>query len=262
MADILERILAVKRAEIAQASALRDLAATAAAAAAMPAARDFVGALRARIAAGRPAVIAEVKQASPSKGVLREPFDVAEIARSYARGGAACLSVLTDREFFKGAPENLAIARAHAPMPALRKDFIIEPYQVYEARALGADCILLIVAALDDATLQGLGRLALDLGMAVLVEVHDEAELARALALETPLIGVNNRDLRTFHTTIDTSLRLRAAMPPDRLIVTESGIRTRDDVARLRAAGIEAFLVGEAFMRAADPGEALQALFD
>jgi indole-3-glycerol phosphate synthase len=262
MTDILQRILTVKRREIAAASAERDLAATAEAAAAMPPARDFVGALRTRIAAGAAAVIAEIKQASPSKGVLREPFDVAEIARSYAAGGAACLSVLTDREFFKGAPENLAIARAHAPMPALRKDFIIDPYQAHEARALGADCILLIVAALDDATLVALERLAHRLGMAVLVEVHDETELARALALETPLIGVNNRDLRTFHTSIETSVRLRAAVPPDRLIVTESGIRTRDDVARLRGAGIDAFLVGEAFMRVPDPGAGLRALFD
>ncbi len=262
MSDILERILTVKRAEIVAARARRDLAATEAAAAAAPPARDFIEALRTRIASGAAAVIAEIKQASPSKGLLREPFDVAEIARSYALGGAACLSVLTDREFFRGAPENLAIAKAHAPMPALRKDFIIDPYQVYEARALGADCILLIVAALDDAMLVALERLAQRLGMAVLVEVHDEAELARALRLQTPLIGVNNRDLRTFDTTIDTSIRLRASMPPGRLIVTESGIRTREDVARLRGAGIDAFLVGEAFMRVPDPGAGLRALFD
>jgi indole-3-glycerol phosphate synthase len=262
MADILQRILEVKRAEIAAGQARQDLASLQAAARAQPPTRDFVGALRARAQAGQAAVIAEIKQASPSKGILRDPFDVAAIARSYAAGGAACLSVLTDREFFKGAPENLAIARAHAPMPALRKDFIIDPWQVIEARALGADAILLIVAALDDALMRELEATAQGLGMAVLVEVHDEAELDRALRLATPLIGINNRDLRSFHTTIETSLRLRERVPAERLMVTESGIRTRDDVLRLRAAGIDAFLVGEAFMRVPEPGEGLRALFD
>ncbi len=262
MSDILERILAVKREEIARASAVFDLPTVREQARLAAPPRDFVGALRARIAVGQAAVIAEIKKSSPSKGVLREPFDVADIARSYAMGGAACLSVLTDEQFFQGRPEYLALARDSAPMPALRKDFIIEPYQVYQARAWGADCILLIVAALDDARMRALESLAHELGMAVLVEVHDRAELDRALALTTPLIGVNNRDLRSFHTTIQTSIDLRVSLPAERLVVSESGIRSRDDVERLRAAGINAFLVGEAFMRASDPGSQLRALFD
>jgi indole-3-glycerol phosphate synthase len=260
--DILQRIIAVKRDEIAAARARRDLAALRADAERAPPPRDFLGALRHTIAAGRPAVIAEVKKASPSKGVLRENFDVAAIARSYAQGGAACLSVLTDVRFFQGADANVGIARLHAPMPVLRKDFTIDPYQVYEARVIGADCILLIAAALDDAALGGLEAIALELGMSVLVEVHDAAELERALRLRTPLVGINNRDLRTFETRLETTIALRRDLPPDRLVVTESGIATRDDVALMRANGVHAFLVGETFMRAADPGAALRSLFD
>lgn len=261
MADILQRIIEVKRAEIAAARARRSFAQVRTEAAAAGAPRDFVGALRRHIASGRPAVIAEIKKASPSKGLLRADFDVAAIARSYARGGAACLSVLTDVQFFQGADDYLAAARANAPMPVLRKDFTIDPYQVVQARALGADCILLIAAALADAQMAELEAAALELGMAVLIEVHDAAELARALRLNSPLIGINNRDLRTFDTRLQTTLDLSRGLPPDRLVVTESGIGSREDVALLRASGIHAFLVGEAFMRAADPGAALQALF-
>ena len=261
MSDILERILAAKRAEIAAAQARIDPAAMRAAAGAALPARDFVGALRAKLAAGRPAVIAEVKKASPSKGVIRADFDPAAVARAYAANGAACLSVLTDRQFFQGAPEHLVAARAACPLPVLRKDFVLEPYQVWEARALGADCILLIVAALETARMRALEDEARALGMAVLVEVHDAAELERALALTTPLVGINNRDLRTFATRLETTLELRARVPADRLVVTESGILARSDVARMRASGVDAFLVGEAFMRADDPGAALAALF-
>jgi indole-3-glycerol phosphate synthase len=223
--------------------------------------RDFVAALRAKIAAGRPAVIAEVKKASPSKGVLRADFDPAAIARSYAASGAACLSVLTDRQFFQGAPEHLAAARGACALPVLRKDFVVDPYQVHEARALGADCILLIVAALEAARMRELEALALGLGMAVLVEVHDAAELDRALALSSPLVGINNRDLRTFDTRLETTLDLLPRIPAERLVVTESGILARADVERMRSHGVNAFLVGEAFMRAAEPGSALAALF-
>jgi indole-3-glycerol phosphate synthase len=259
--DILQRIVAVKREEIAAGRAVRDLAALRRAAADAGPVRDFVGALRAQIDAGRPAVIAEVKKASPSKGVLRADFDPAAIAASYARHGAAALSVLTDVQFFQGAPEFLGAARVAAPLPALRKDFIVDPWQVVEARALGADCILLIAAILDDALMRDLEAQAHDLGMAVLVEVHDRAELDRALALRTPLVGINNRNLRTFEVTLETTLGLLASVPDDRLLVTESGILAPADVGRLRGSGVNAFLVGEAFMRAPDPGAALAALF-
>lgn len=259
--DVLARILTVKRGEVERARGLRDLASLRAEAEAMPPCRGFVEALRTRMQAGRPAVIAEIKRASPSKGLLREPFDPAAIARSYADHGAACLSVLTDVEFFRGAPEYLGLARAESGLPALRKDFMIDPYQMYEARAWGADCILLIVSALDRAQMHELEALALALGMAVLVEVHDEAELDAALELKTPLIGVNNRNLRTFETSLDTTLNLLPRIPAGRLLITESGIATLADVERLRSRGINGFLVGEAFMRAEDPGKALQELF-
>jgi len=260
--DILRRILATKRAEVEAARAAIPLAEIVCHASAAPPPRDFAGALRAKIAAAKPAVIAEIKRASPSKGLLREHFDPAAIARSYAAAGAACLSVLTDREYFQGAPEHLAAARAACNLPVLRKDFIIEPYQVYEARALGADCILLIAAALAPGDMRGLEQLALGLGMAVLVEVHDAAELEAALGLRTPLLGINNRDLRSFETRLETTLDLLTRVPADKLVITESGILAPTDVDRMRAAGVGAFLVGEAFMRAPEPGKALQALFD
>ncbi len=259
--NILDRIMAVKRAEVAtaknavSASQLQQLAEK------QGPARDFVSALRKNIDAGQAAVIAEIKRASPSKGLLREQFAPAQIAKSYAAAGAACLSVLTDREFFQGAPEHLAAARAACALPALRKDFVFDPYQVLEARAMDADCILLIAACLSAAEMKALEDVALQLGMAVLVEVHDAAELDAALALRTPLIGVNNRDLRTFETRIETTLALLERMPADRIVITESGIASPADVARLRSRGVNAFLVGEAFMRAPDPGRALRALF-
>ncbi len=259
--DILQRILETKRGEVAAARSARPQAALEADARAAAPARDFAGALRAKIAAGEPAVIAEVKRASPSKGLLRADFDPAAIARSYAAGGAACLSVLTDAVYFQGAAAHLGAARSACALPVLRKDFVVEPYQVYEARALGADCILLIVAALTPARMRELEAVAHDLGMAVLVEVHDAAELEAALGLATPLIGINNRDLRSFETRLETTLGLLARVPRGRLVVSESGIHARDDVARLRAAGVGAFLVGEAFMRSADPGRALADLF-
>ncbi|WP_334155420.1 indole-3-glycerol phosphate synthase TrpC [Tepidimonas sp.] len=265
MSDILQRICATKREEVAVASARTPLAAVRARAEASRRAdppRDFIGALRAAQAAGRAAVIAEVKKASPSKGVLRADFDPATIAASYARHGAACLSVLTDVPYFQGHPDDLRQARAAAPLPALRKDFLVDPYQVWEARALGADAILLIAACLDDAQMADFEAIALELGMAVLVEVHDAAELQRAQRLRTPLIGVNNRDLRTFQVSLQTTLDLLPQLGPGRLLVAESGIAKRDDVHRLRDAGVPAFLVGEAFMRADDPGAALAALFD
>jgi indole-3-glycerol phosphate synthase len=223
--------------------------------------RGFVAALRGRIGQGEAAVIAEIKKASPSKGLLRPDFDPAAIARSYAANGAACLSVLTDVDFFQGADAYLRQARAACPLPVLRKDFVIDPYQVYEARALDADCILLIVAALDDAELSALHRLALTLGMDALVEVHDGEELERALDLDAAMIGINNRDLRSFETRLETTLDLRASVPAGVLLVTESGILASEDVARMRAADVHAFLVGEAFMRAEDPGAALTRLF-
>jgi indole-3-glycerol phosphate synthase len=251
--SILERIVAAKRAEVAAARKRRAQIDVQSA----PPVRDFVGALRAK----QPAVIAEIKRASPSRGVLRADFDPAAIARSYETAGAACLSVLTDLEFFQGAPEHLIAARASCALPVLRKDFVIDPYQIYESRALGADCILLIAACLPQVEMQELEALAHRLGMAVLVEVHDAAELERALKLRTPLLGINNRNLRSFETTLETTIELLPRIPLDRLVVTESGILSRADVARMRAAGVQTFLVGEAFMRAPDPGAALQSLF-
>jgi indole-3-glycerol phosphate synthase len=268
MSDVLQRILQVKVEEVAAARArvpLAELRRTAEAAASADARlrpRGFVAALRARIAEGRPAVIAEVKKASPSKGVIRADFVPASLAASYQRGGAACLSVLTDVRFFQGAPEHLLQARDACSLPVLRKDFLIDEYQVCEARALGADCVLLIVAALDDARLAALEACAHALGMDVLVEVHDASELERALRLATPLVGINNRDLRTFEVSLETTLSQLHRIPSDRLVVTESGILARADVQRMRAAGVDTFLVGEAFMRAPDPGAALAELFD
>ena len=259
--DVLARILDRKREEVAEGARAVPLAAARRRAAEAAPARGFEAALRAKTGAGRAAVIAEIKRASPSRGVIREDFDPSRIAAGYERAGAAALSVLTDREFFRGAPEHLRAAREATALPVLRKDFLIDPWQVYEARAMGADCVLLIVAALDDGRLGALADLARGLGLDVLVEVHDEAELERALRLPTRLIGINNRDLRTFDTTLETTKRLAAHVPEDRLAVTESGIAAREDVSGLRAYGIHAFLVGEAFMSAPDPGERLAALF-
>jgi indole-3-glycerol phosphate synthase len=259
--DILRRIVEVKHEEVARARAAVPLAALRAEAEARRDTRGFAAALRAKLAAGRPAVIAEVKKASPSKGVLREHFVPGEIAASYERHGAAALSVLTDERFFQGSAEYLRQARAACSLPVLRKDFMIDAYQVVEARAMGADCILLIAACLDDAQMADLEAEAFGLGLDVLVEVHDGAELERALKLKTPLLGINNRDLRTFEVTLDTTLGLLGQVPPDRLLVTESGILAPADVSRMRAAGVNAFLVGEAFMRAPDPGQALAGLF-
>ncbi|MCM5571900.1 indole-3-glycerol phosphate synthase TrpC [Burkholderiaceae bacterium FT117] len=263
-ADILEKIVAVKRDEVAAASRVRPLAGIRAAAEAAGAAlpvRGFERALRAKIAAGRAAVIAEIKKASPSKGVLREDFDPPAIAASYERGGAACLSVLTDEQFFKGSMAYLRAARAACSLPVLRKDFIVDAYQVWEARANGADCILLIAACLSDAQMAEFEAIAQALEMDVLVEVHDGAELDRALALKTPLVGINNRNLRSFEVSLDTTVGLLDRIPADRLVVTESGILAPADVARMRSAGVNAFLVGEAFMRAPEPGQALAGLF-
>ncbi len=257
----LERILAVKREEIAAGQRATPLAAMRAAAESAPPARGFLAALRQRVDAGQAAVIAEVKKASPSKGLIRPDFAPADIARSYAAGGAACLSVLTDRQFFQGALDYLRQARAACALPVLRKDFILDAWQIYEARAAGADAVLLIAACLDDAALAELLAHAHALGMAALLEVHDGAELERALRLAAPLIGINNRNLRTFEVSLHTTLDLRARVPAGRLLVTESGIHTRDDVQTMRAAGVHCFLVGERFMRAADPGRALQELF-
>ena len=262
MSDILQRIVAVKREEVAAAKTRRTLAAVQAAARQQAPPRGFEAALRTAMADGRAAVIAEVKKASPSKGVLREHFVPAEIADSYARHGAACLSVLTDETFFQGCAAFLEQARAACELPALRKDFIVDEYQVYESRAMGADCILLIAACLEDDQLATFESCAHALGMGVLVEVHDAAELARALRLKTALVGVNNRNLRTFEVSLDTTLALRSRVVGDRLLIAESGILVRADVQRLRAAGVHAFLVGEAFMRAPEPGRALAELFD
>lgn len=265
MNDILEKIVAVKREEVAAGLKKVSLAAMREDAESRVLTRDFVGALRGKIAQGQAAVIAEVKKASPSKGVIRADFIPADIAQSYAEGdgqvSAACLSVLTDRQFFQGRIDYLKQARASCELPVLRKDFMIDPYQVYEARAIGADCILLIAACLSDAQMAELEAVAHALDMAVLVEVHDGAELQRALKLKTPLVGINNRNLRSFETTLDTTLGLVKDVPHDRLLVTESGIATRADVQRLRDAGVQAFLVGEAFMRAPEPGLALAELF-
>ncbi len=260
--DILDRIVAVKVDEVAAARAAHPAAEVEAVARAAPLARGFERALRARIATGKAAVIAEIKKASPSKGVLRESFDPPQIAASYERAGAACLSVLTDKSFFQGDAEYLVAARAACALPALRKEFIVDEYQVAQSRALGADAILLIVAALDDAQLAGLEAAALDYGMDVLVEVHDAHELDRALRLRTALLGINNRNLRNFSVTLDTTFNLLPRIPADKLVVTESGIATQRDVALMRGKGVQAFLVGEAFMRAPDPGKALAALFD
>jgi len=260
--DILDRIVAVKTEEVAAARAARPPTEVEAAARATPPARGFGVALRAKIAAGKAAVIAEIKKASPSKGVLRESFDPPGIAASYERAGAACLSVLTDKPFFQGDAQYLVEARAACALPALRKEFIVDEYQIAESRALGADAILLIVAALDDAKLASLEAAALDYGMDVLVEVHDATELERALRLRTPLLGINNRNLRNFSVTLDTTFNLLPRIPADKLVVTESGIATSRDVALMRGKGVHAFLVGEAFMRAPDPGKALAALFD
>lgn len=260
--DILARIVVTKHEEVAAARAAKPLAAVRAEAEARAAdLRGFEAALRAKVAAGRPAVIAEIKKASPSKGVIRADFRPAEIAASYARHGAACLSVLTDLQYFQGCTEYLQQARAACALPVLRKDFMVDEYQVFEARAMGADCILLIAACLDDVQMADLEAVALAHGMSVLVEVHDRAELHRALKLKTPLLGINNRDLRSFSVTLDTTLGLLDEVPADRLLVTESGILAAEDVARMRAADVHAFLVGEAFMRADDPGAALAALF-
>ena len=261
MSDILQRIVAVKRDEVAQARRRYGLAELQAQAAAASPARGFAAALRARVEAGHPAVIAEVKKASPSKGVLREHFVPADIARSYESGGAACLSVLTDERFFQGCAAYLQQARESCSLPVLRKDFLIDPYQVVEARAMGADCVLLIAACLDDGLMSELEACATEQGLDVLVEVHDGEELERALRLRTPLIGVNNRNLRTFEVSLDTTIGLLPRVPGDRLLVTESGILARADVQRMRSAGVHAFLVGEAFMRAPDPGQALRDLF-
>jgi indole-3-glycerol phosphate synthase len=262
MSDILRKILARKREELDAARAAVPLAQLEARAQAAPPPRDFVAAIHAKISAGRPAVIAEIKKASPSKGVLREDFEPAAIAKSYEAGGAACLSVLTDRDFFQGAHEHLAQARAACALPVLRKDFITEPYQVYESRAMGADCILLIAAALARQDMQGLEGVARSLGMAVLVEVHDAEELDAALTLATPLLGINNRNLRSFETRLQTTIDLLPRVPGERIVVAESGILRSADVSLLWGGGVRAFLVGEAFMRAADPGKALRKLIN
>ncbi len=266
MSDILNKIVAVKHEEVAAARKRVPLAAIRADAESRVLTRDFVGALRRRIAAGQAGVIAEIKKASPSKGVIREgEFIPADLAQSYALGdgdmAAACLSVLTDRQFFQGSPDYLRQARASCDLPVLRKDFMVDAWQIYESRAMGADCILLIAACLDDAQMRDFEAIALGLDMAVLVEVHDADEMARALKLRTSLVGVNNRNLRSFDVSIQTTLDLKAMVPADRLLVTESGIATREDVQQLRDGGVNAFLVGERFMRAPEPGEALAELF-
>jgi len=265
VSDILQKICATKREEVAAAQQRLSLADVRRDAESRVLTRDFEGALRAKIAAGQAAVIAEIKKASPSQGVIRADFIPADIAQSYAEGeggvSAACLSVLTDRQYFQGQGDYLKQARASCPLPVLRKDFMVDPWQIYESRALGADCILLIAACLDDARMADMEAIAHDLDMAVLVEVHDAAELERALRLKTPLVGINNRDLRTFQVRLETTLELRREVPPGRLLVAESGIATREDVQRLRDADVHAFLVGEAFMRAPEPGQALARLF-
>ena len=261
MSDILDKTVAVKREEVATALAKKSLALVREDAESRVLTRDFEGAMRAKIAAGQAAVIAEIKKASPSKGVLRQEFIPADIAQSYAEHGAACLSVLTDKRFFQGSVDFLKQARASCDLPVLRKDFMIDDYQVYEARAMGADAILLIAACLDDAQMAEMEAVARSLDMAVLVEVHDRAELDRALKLKTRLVGINNRNLKTFEVSLQTTLDMLPAVPSDRLLVTESGILSSDDVKRMREAHVNAFLVGEAFMRAAEPGEALAKLF-
>lgn len=266
MSDILNKIVQTKHEEVAQRLRKTPLADMRSDAESRVLTRDFEGALRTKIAAGKAAVIAEVKKASPSKGLLREDFIPADIAQSYAFGdghtSAACLSVLTDQQYFQGSTDYLKQARASCDLPVLRKDFMVDVFQIYESRAMGADCILLIAACLNDAQMADFEAVAQALGMAVLVEVHDAQELERALKLETPLLGVNNRNLRTFEVSLDTTLSLMAELPPQKLLITESGIATREDVLRLRQAGVNAFLVGEAFMRAPEPGQALAELFE
>lgn len=262
MSDILDKIIAVKREELAILLRQKPLAAMRLDAESRVLTRDFVGSLRSKIAAGKPAVIAEIKKASPSKGVLRADFIPADIAQSYAEYGAACLSVLTDQSFFQGSIEYFKQARASCSLPALRKDFMIDSYQIYESRVMGADCILLIAAVLSDTQMKDMEAVAMALDMAVLVEVHDSAELERGLKLKTPLIGINNRNLKTFDVSLDTTLALLSQIPADRIAVTESGISTAQDVKCMRDAGVNAFLVGEAFMRAEDPGIALAKLFE
>ncbi|MBS0609406.1 MAG: indole-3-glycerol phosphate synthase TrpC [Proteobacteria bacterium] len=265
MNDILEKICAVKREEVAAAQKRMPLADMRRDAESRVLTRDFVGSMRTKIAAGQAAVIAEIKKASPSKGVIRADFIPADIAQSYAEGdgkvSAACLSVLTDRQFFQGQPDYLKQARASCPLPVLRKDFMVYSYQIYESRAMGADCVLLIAACLEDGLMAEMEQIAHGLDMAVLVEVHDGRELERALRLKTPLVGINNRNLRSFEVSLQTTLELRKDVPADRLLVTESGILAPDDVRLMRDAGVNAFLVGEAFMRAKDPGQALAKLF-
>jgi len=261
MSDILQKILAVKQAEVARAVAKKSYAAVRAEAGAMPPTRDFIGAIRAKISAGKPAVIAEIKKASPSRGVIRENFDPAAIAKNYEAHGAACLSVLTDVQFFQGSKAYLVEARAACSLPVLRKDFMIDAYQVCRARTMGADAILLIVAALELSQMKELEALAHELGMAVLVESHDAAEMEAALQLKTPLIGINNRNLRTFETRLETTLDLLPCISADRIVITESGILKPADVQLMRGHGVNAFLVGEAFMRAEDPGVELARLF-
>ena len=262
MSDILNKIIATKHEEVAAARGVKSMAQLEAEIAQQGAPRDFVAAIRQKIENGQSAVIAEIKRASPSKGVIRADFRPADIARSYAEHGAACLSVLTDRQYFHGAPEYLQAARAACTLPVLRKDFLVDAYQVAEARAMGADAILLIAAALDLPQMQTLERQAMDYGMAVLVEVHDGLELEAALQLQTPLLGINNRNLRTFEVSLETTLGLLPRIPAERIVVTESGILSRGDVIRMRENDVHAFLVGEAFMRAPEPGEALAALFN
>ncbi len=259
--DILKKIAVVKHEEVAAAQARKPLAEVREDAESRVLTRDFLGALRSKIAAGQPAVIAEIKKASPSKGVLREDFIPADIAQSYAEFGAACLSVLTDKQFFQGSVDYLKQARASCQLPVLRKDFMVDAYQIYESRVMGADAVLLIAALLDDAQMAEYEAIARQLDMAVLVEVHDAAELERALKLKTPLVGINNRNLRTFEVSLQTTLDLRKSVPADRILVTESGILSSADVQAMRDADVHAFLVGEAFMRAAEPGEALAGLF-
>ena len=261
MSDILKKIVAVKHEEIALAAQKKSLAVVRADAESRVLTRDFVGAIQHKIQQGQAAVIAEIKKASPSKGVLRAAFIPADIAQSYAEHGAACLSVLTDAQFFQGSVDYLKQARASCDLPVLRKDFMVDAYQVYEARAMGADCILLIAACLDDAQMKDLEAIARGLDMAVLLEVHDAEELNRALKLKTPLVGINNRNLRTFEVSLDTTLGMLKDVPSDRILITESGILTTNDVQKMRDAKVNAFLVGEAFMRAPDPGQALADLF-
>jgi len=259
--DILDRILAVKRREVAEAKRAMSESQVREAAAAAPPARGFAAALRTAAQAGRPAVIAEIKRASPSRGLIRSDFEPARIAASYAANGATCLSVLTDREFFGGSPEDLRAARGACRLPVLRKDFIVDPYQVYESRSWGADCILLIVDAAPDEELQALAQVAREIGLDVLVECHDAGQVARGLEIDTPLIGINNRDLRSFETRLQTTLDLLPRIPPGRTVITESGIATPADVALLSASGVSAYLVGTAFMGAEDPGKELKTLF-